>query len=513
MFVQYLKWLIYLRKSRQDDQNETVEEVLSKHERLLQEYALREFGGEIPEENIYREVVSGESIESRVEIKKVLARIEDPEIIGVLVVEPQRLSRGDLVDCGRLIDAFRFTKTQVATLVMVYDLENKMERKFFQDELLRGRDFLEYTKEILLRGKIAAVKRGCYINPYAPYGYDRVKKGKDHTLEENADGDVVRMIFDLYTREGVTPNKIAQRLNHMEIPGPDGPWRRGAVRDILTNIHYIGKVAFGRTKRTQLLQNGEVVTKLLNQPEKDWIVAEGKHSAIIDQETWDKAQEQLEIGKANSPRIKNGFEIKNPLAGVLRCSGCGLVMRVQQYKNSPDRYDCPCRPRCRYKTAKVSDIMDALIVGLERSELPALEIRLKNGDGNAREIQKRLLAKLEKQLEEYRDQEETQYELLETKKYTQEVFDKRNAALRAKMEDCQAAIHKARENLPKNVDYAEKIILLQDAIAALRSDDITPAEQNKAIKAIVEKVIYKGPEKGTTKKGHTPFTLDIFLKL
>ena len=168
-------WLIYLRKSRQDDPNETVAEVLAKHEIQLQDHAMRELGGRIPEENIYREVVSGESIDEREEIKKVLARIEDPMVKGVLVIEPQRLSRGDLEDCGRLINAFRFTHTQICTPMMTYDLEHKMERKFFQDELLRGRDYLEYTKEILLRGRIAAVKRGCYIMTVPPFGYNRIK--------------------------------------------------------------------------------------------------------------------------------------------------------------------------------------------------------------------------------------------------------------------------------------------------------------------------------------------------
>ena len=106
-------YLIYLRKSRQDDPNETIEEVLSKHERDLQDLALRKFGGKIPEGNIYREVVSGESIEGREEMQKLLARIENPNIKGVLVVDPQRLSRGDLEDCGRLISDFRYTNTQI----------------------------------------------------------------------------------------------------------------------------------------------------------------------------------------------------------------------------------------------------------------------------------------------------------------------------------------------------------------------------------------------------------------
>ena len=101
--------LLYLRKSRQDDPNETVEEVLAKHEIQLQEYAEREFGGRIPEENIYREIASGESIATREEIKKVLARIEDPTIKSVIVIEPARLSRGDLGDCDKIIKSFQLS--------------------------------------------------------------------------------------------------------------------------------------------------------------------------------------------------------------------------------------------------------------------------------------------------------------------------------------------------------------------------------------------------------------------
>jgi hypothetical protein len=81
-----------------------------------------------------------------------------------MVVEPSRLSRGDLSDCGYLIDTLRYSKTLVVTPYMTYDLNNKMERKFLQDELLRGNDYLEYTKEILWRGRVASAKRGCYVN-------------------------------------------------------------------------------------------------------------------------------------------------------------------------------------------------------------------------------------------------------------------------------------------------------------------------------------------------------------
>ena len=65
-------YIIYLRKSRADNQDESVEEILAKHEEMLQELAERELGGRIPEHCIFREVVSGETIEERPEMGKVL---------------------------------------------------------------------------------------------------------------------------------------------------------------------------------------------------------------------------------------------------------------------------------------------------------------------------------------------------------------------------------------------------------------------------------------------------------
>lgn len=510
-------WLLYLRKSRQDDPNETVEEVLAKHETQLQEWAERELGCRIPEENIYREIVSGESIDARDEIKKVLARIEDPDVAGVIVMEPSRLSRGDLADCSRIIDSFRFSRTVVATQYMTYDLEKEMERKFFKDELLRSSDFLDYTKKILFQGRVAAVKRGCYIGNHPPYGYNKIKIGKDHTLEINEDqAPAVELAYHMYVKEGKTPYQIACRLNELGFkPARIDKWKKDSVRVMLRNPHYAGYTAFNQKKMTPMLENGKIVKKRMAQAQEDVIIAEGKHQAIIGRELWEAAQELV----ARNPHINQNAGLKNPLAGLLYCGKCGHAMFWHPYKHAEDRYTCRERPPC-YKSVKVSALLDAVIVALEESELPELELKVKNGDGDARKIQQRQLVKLEQQMEEYRAQEERQYDLLETNpNYPPEVFERRNKALRAKMDECQAAIYKAKSALPQSVDYAERVVALKAAIEILKDDAATIEAKNKIIKAIVERIEYVGPpsdsknKKRQTRNGVDPFELAITLRL
>lgn len=499
-------WLMYLRKSRQDNPDETVSEVLAKHETILQEWAKRELGREIPEDCIYREIISGESLAERVEAQKVLDRIEDPNVVGIVVVEPQRLSRGDLEDCGHLISTLRYTKTLVATPMMTYDMENKMERRFFQDELMRGRDFLEYTKEILLRGRIAAVKRGCYIGRTEPYGYDKVVIGKDHTLEPNKDADVVRLVFDLYVNEDKTYYQIACHLNDLKIPSPKGGiWCRDTIRKMLMNTHYIGKVSFNKIKRTTIVENGERITKKLQQPPEEIIMAEGKHQAIIDNDTFQKAQERIR----KNPSTKRDFVLQNPYAGIMYCAGCGRAITRHPYKLAGLRLECRSRPKC-YKSAKYEDVETAVITALEQSELPALQAKMRNGEGNSAAIQKKLLERLEKQMEEYRIQEEKQYDLLETGVYTQDRFEQRNAALRKKMDECQEKIHETKATMPQQVDYAERIVSLEKAIAALKDPKKTAEVKNKLLKAVVKKIEFST---GETAHNYTEIKLKFNMRL
>ena len=501
-------YIIYLRKSRADNPHESVEEVLAKHEIQLQEYAERELGGRIPEHCIFREVVSGETIAERPEMNNVLAMIENPKLKGVLVVEPQRLSRGDLEDCGKVVNAFRYSKTEVVTLNMTYDLTNKMQRKFFEQELMRGGDFLEYTKEILLRGRIAAVKRGCYIGNIPPFGFNKIVDADgDSTLAANEFAPAVLMAFEMYVNEGKSYLQIARHFDSMGIkPYRSKVWEKSSIRAMLKNRHYIGLVVFGAYRTEKTVVNGEIVAHSVRQAEDEVIVAKGKHKGIVPLELFEAAQEKMD----NNPRAKWDMPLQNPLAGLIFCHKCGKAMAQHPYPHAETRIECRNRSGCNANSAKLREVVDAVVYALEAEQLPELEVKLHNDEGKAASIQKKQLEKMNKEMDELHAKEERQHDLLESGTYSEETFLKRNKALHAQMEELRSKIYEAKQNIPKEIDYQDKIIKLQDAIAGLRDDTLSAEQKNRLLKAIVRRIEYEFIER---KRRQTRFRLHIDLLL
>ena len=128
-----------------------------------------------------------------------------------------------------------------------------------------------------------------------------------------------------------------------------------------------------------------------------------------------------------------------------------------------------------------------------------------------------MLTSLEKEMENYRKQEDKQYDLLETGVYTQDKFEQRNAALRQKIEDCQNRIYQAKATMPKEVNYAERIVALKDAIAGMKNPDYTPEQKNRLLRAIVKRIDFYGQppvdKSKPFKKNENEYKLTITLRL
>lgn len=488
--------LEYLRKSRSDDALLTVEEVLQKHETILDEWAEKNLGGKIPEENKFREVVSGETIEDRPEMKKILQLIESPRIKAILVVEVQRLSRGDLEDAGRLIKLLRYTNTLVITPQKTYDLRDDYDRDFFERELKRGNEFLEYTKKIMNRGRLQSVQQGNFIGSIAPYGYEKDTvidgKRKCPTLKIKEDeANVVRMIFDMYVNKNMGRTNIASHLDSLGITPPKGEfWSASSLKDLLTNIHYIGKVKWNFRKTVTIVEDGEIKHTRPKTNIDEYLVFDGKHPAIIDEKTFYASIER----HGNNPKVRKNKGLRNPLAGILFCK-CGRAMSYRTHKDkngnekSAPRLLCDNQTKCNTGSCTFEEMLDKVKEILAEC-IDDFEVRINGDNKDARKLHTNLINDLEKKLVALDKKEISLWDKYTEEKMPKQIFDKLNEELLQDKEEINNALCKAKASLPDPVDYEERLQRYQDALNALNDESLSADLKNKHLKACFERIEY-----------------------
>lgn len=505
------KIIIYLRKSRTDSQFESVDEVLARHEKILQDFCIKIFGGPIA--MIYKEIVSGETINERPMMLKLLEDIETGDIEAVVVVEPQRLSRGSFGDIDRIVNTFKYTNTKVITPTKTYDLNNKFDRKYFEQELLRGNDYLEYVKEILVRGRKRSVEDGLYIGSISPYGYDKMKlPKKGYTLTPNEDAENVKYIFTKFN-EGLGTTNLAKHLIELGIKSQTGKqWTPAMVRNILTNNIYIGIVTFGRRETKKIMRNSEVVkTRPFN---NDYIEAKGLHTPIIQEDVFNKAQELLK-SKAGK-NIRGDKTIKNPLAGLVKCKYCGNNMFRRPY----DKRDTPtliCKTiGCKCVSSDLSLVEDRVIQLLKR-ELTNYKYYVANYESeyksNSNKFEKQI-RKIDKELNSLK--EDLQNALIKynrNKISEQEYTFLRNYSLEeeSRLNGLKMALNDKLQN--EELENKRKAIPILE-ICINEYYNLSAEDKHKLLSAIIDKIIYDKSKGGRwDKDARSSFKLELFLKI
>lgn len=512
----------YLRKSQTDDPLLTVEEVLAKHEQMLDDWVERHQpeGGHIPEENRFREIGSGETIRDRPRMQALLRAVESPKIKAVMVTEPSRLTRGDLEDIGYLVKVLRYSNTLVITLSYTYDLNDERDRDLFERELMRGNEYLEYTKKIRWNGRLASVKNGNYIGQHAPYGYKKkvmqVGKTTCHTLEPHPDqAPIVKRIYEMYA-SGLGAVKIAEQLDREHVPGPSGKaWSPESLPQMLSNIHYLGKIKWNERKTVRTVEGGQV--KASRPKAEEFLIFEGKHPAIIDQELWDKVQ----AIRGAHPRNHKSKNLTNPLAGLLWCE-CGRAMIGRRYNDREGkercapRFLCGHRKKCGNASARMSDVL-AEVTRVLRNTLDEFEVRIEAGTDDSAEVHQQMVERLEKRLKELRELEVKQWAEKMKNGMPEHVFKELNGPTVAEIEDIEHALCEAKDAVPEPIDLKAKVITLQAALEALEDPDAPVKEKNQLLKACIERIDYKRQkytEVGTPKgMVETPIELHFTLRV
>ena len=509
------EFLLYLRKSRTDDPLLSVEEVLAKHEAILDEWCEKHLGGRVPEENKFREVVSGETIADRPEVQTILKKIESPKYKAILIVDVQRLSRGDLEDAGRLIKLLRYTNTLVVTPPKAYDLSDEYDRDAFERELKRGNEFLEYQKKIMNRGRLLSVSQGNYIGSNPPYGYNKVwiteGKRKCPTLAINEEeANVVRMIFDMYVNQDMGRPSIANHLDSLGIKPPKGKlWSQNALKDLLENVHYLGKVKWNWRKTVTIVEDGEIRKTNPKSNIGEYLIYDGKHPAIISEELFNAALAK----QGRNHRAKPTTKIINPFASLLYCQ-CGriMILRTQKSRDNKPRMICNDHGHCHTGSCSYEDLMNA-VADILRQCIADFEIRIKSNNGDSTKLHEKLLKSLEKKMQELEAKELAQWEAQANPDPSQRmpahIFKVLNEKLLKEKDEVKEAMCNARKSMPDPVDYKEKLYRFKEALDALLDPNVDAQLKNRLLKDCIERIDYnrekperiRNPEKKTYRNG------------
>ena len=489
--------LLYLRKSRFDDPLQSVEEVLEKHEMMLDDLSERMFGGKVPQENRFREIVSGETIQSRPEVQRVLRTMESPKYRAILIVDVQRLSRGDLEDAGRLIKLLRFTGTFVITPQKIYDLQDEYDRDAFERELKRGNEYLEYTKKIMGNGRLLSVSQGNFIGSIAPYGYNKafITEGKKRipTLEINEEETaVVRMIYNLYVNEDMGVTNISHYLNSIGIiPRNSERWTQHAIRDILRNEHYIGKVRWNRRRTVVVVENGEITKTRPDSKEGNYYVFDGIHSPIISEELFYAAQDKHGRNHRSKPKTK----MRNALATLIFCQ-CGKAMSYRTHKDREGNERCAPRLLCNnqaycHTTSVIYDEMIDKVADVLKQCIENFEVNLRSNNDDVLENHRNLIKHLENKLEELSKKEINLWEKYTEEGMPKEIFNQLIQKVQSEKESIKESLANARKNAPDPTNYEEKIHMFQEALDALKDPDVSVENKNALLKSCIKRIDYK----------------------
>ena len=324
---------LYYRLSQEDErQGESVS--IDNQRTILRKYA-EERGFEIHDEYI-DDGISGTTFQ-RPEVQRLLDDAKTGVINTIIVKDLSRFGR-NYIEVGQYVD-YVFPAFGIR-FIAIQDNVDTENRDSGAMEMMPIMNVFNEWHAANTSKKIRAVlksnaREGKYHARKAPYGYVKSDTEKKTPIVDEEAAAVVKRIFEMRA-SGLSPHKIADKLNEDKIPNPSkysfdkygivgkrnhfGLWSFVAVNSILKNPTYLGHMAQQRWSSVSYKNH-----KRYKRDESEWIVVKNTHEPIITQELWDKVRE-VEKSVAQGRKTKRGYT--HPLSGFLFCADCGGKMKL-----------------------------------------------------------------------------------------------------------------------------------------------------------------------------------------
>lgn len=299
--------------------------------------------------------ISGQTISKRGEVKRLLDDCKRGLIKKVLVVDQDRLTRGNAGELQEIKDIFRENKVKLIFQNSELDLDNE-DDDFMSDinGAFSKREIRMFAKRSA-RGKYQKAKQGKIPTSgfNIPYGYKL--DNEDRLIINEEEASVVKYIFELITNQCIGCYKIADQLNLLGIPTKskthgkilksrlnnmifEPKWTRSSVYHIiLKDLYYKDNYLLCGNSKYEFIEPVLV-----------------KKEPIITRELFEKAKFQLLKNKSfHGEPESNSVYI---LTGIMRCKNCNNAYTGGSYGKHNGRNLYYYRDQGKSKANKIHGI-------------------------------------------------------------------------------------------------------------------------------------------------------------
>ena len=280
---------------------------------------------------------SGKNISGRPEFSQMLQDIaEDRDRVDfILVFKLSRFGR----NAADVLNSLQYIQDFGVNLICVEDgIDSSKDSGKLTITVLSAVAEIERENILVqtMEGRRQKAREGKWNGGQAPFGYELDSKNGTLTVNPK-EAEIVRIIFSKFVNEGLGADSICDYLNQHGYQKKKvkknelNYFSRGFIMKILDNPVYIGKIAYGRIATEKVKGSRDQYKRV---KADDYMLVEGIHEAIVDQELWEAARiRRKETGvKWNKT---HSLEHEHILSGILRCPVCGsgLVGTVRRRKN------------------------------------------------------------------------------------------------------------------------------------------------------------------------------------
>ena len=297
---------------------------------------------------------SGKSITGRPEFQRMLQDVSEERdgVAFILVFKLSRFGR----NAADVLNSLQFIQDYGVNLICVEDgIDSSKDSGKLTITVLSAVAEIERENILVqtMEGRKQKAREGKWNGGQAPFGYDL--DSRNSTLVVNKEeAEIVRIIYDKFVHTDMGADAICNYLNQRgytkkKVRGHElNYFARGLIMKILDNPVYTGKIAYGKNVTEKVKGTRDEYRRVKTD---DYLLADGLHEAIVDEETWEAAREKRKRTGVKWNKT-HSLEHEHILSGLLKCPVCGAGMAgtVRRRKNKKSgEYKDDFYYRCQHR--------------------------------------------------------------------------------------------------------------------------------------------------------------------